>query len=82
MNAWDRLKSELSAMGREAMRDVRVTTQEVFFGQPEHASEPGTPFNPLASEVAAERGNVHGGLAKKIDERADNSRPHQQEKER
>lgn len=82
MNAWDQLKSELKAMGREAIKDVRATAHETFFGKHEHASEIGTPLNPPSYEVTAERGNVHGGLAEKIDERADNSRPRQQEMER
>lgn len=82
MNAWDQLKAELKAMGREAIKDVRGAVHESYFGKPEHAAEIGTPLNPTAYEVTAERGNVHGGLAEKIDERADNGRPHQQERER
>lgn len=82
MNAWDELKAELKAMGREAIKDVRAAVHESYFGRPEHAAEVGTPLNPTSYEVTAERGNVHGGLAQMIEDRADNSRPQQQEHER
>ena len=32
------LSAELKAMGREAIKDVRGTLHETFFGQPEHMS--------------------------------------------
>ena len=40
------LGAELKAMGREAIKDIRGTVHETFFGKPEHASELGTPLNP------------------------------------
>ncbi|WP_435008071.1 hypothetical protein P12x_005340 [Tundrisphaera lichenicola] len=45
---------EVKAIGREAMKDVRGTIMEVFFGKPEHQSEPGTPLNPTQQMVTQE----------------------------
>src|SRR5260370_16730778 len=50
------LGAELAAMGREAIKDVRGTLMESYFGKPEHASEPGTPLSPTMQEVSADRG--------------------------
>jgi hypothetical protein len=50
----------VSALAREAIKDVRQTMNEVFFGQGEHMSEPGTPFNPTQIQVTKEAGNFHG----------------------
>src|SRR5260370_36867906 len=52
------LGAELAAMGREAVKDVRATLMETYFGKPEHASEPGTPLSPTMQEVSADRGLV------------------------
>jgi len=52
------LGAELAAMGREAIKDVRGTLMETYFGKPEHASEPGTPLSPTMQEVSADRGLV------------------------
>lgn len=52
------LGAELAAMGREAIKDVRATLMETYFGKPEHASEPGTPLSPTMQEVSADRGLV------------------------
>jgi hypothetical protein len=52
------LGAELAAMGREAIKDVRGTLMETYFGKPEHAPEPGTPLSPTMQEVSAERGLV------------------------
>src|SRR5580704_1850894 len=52
------LQAELAAMGREAVKDVRATLMETYFGKPEHASEPGTPLSPTMQEVSADRGLV------------------------
>jgi hypothetical protein len=52
------LGAELAAMGREAIKDVRGTLMETFFGKPEHASEPGTALSPTMQEVSADRGLV------------------------
>jgi hypothetical protein len=45
-------------MGREAVKDVRATLMETYFGKAEHASEPGTPLSPTMQEVSADRGFV------------------------
>ncbi|WP_152054185.1 hypothetical protein [Tautonia marina] len=42
----------VAAMGREAVKDVRDTVHQVFFGQHERGGEIGAPMNPLASEIA------------------------------
>ena len=52
------LGAELAAMGREAIKDIRGTLMESYFGKPEHASEPGTPLSPTMQEVSADRGLV------------------------
>jgi len=52
------LGAELAAMGREAIKDVRGTLMETYFGKPEHASEPGTPLSPTMQEISADRGLV------------------------
>jgi hypothetical protein len=54
------LWSELAAMTREAIKDVRQTVNEVFFGKGEHAPEPGTPLNPTQMIITAEAGNFPG----------------------
>jgi hypothetical protein len=48
------LMSELKAMAREAIKDIRQTMNQVFFGQHEHAPEPGTPLNPTPQVVTAD----------------------------
>lgn len=45
--------AQLAAMGREALKDVRATIQETYFGSPEHASEPGAPLNPTMQQTTA-----------------------------
>ncbi len=42
---------QMAAMGREAVKDVRDTVHQVFFGQAQHPSEPGTPLNPTPQMV-------------------------------
>jgi hypothetical protein len=46
--------SALASLGREAVKDVRGTMNEVFFGHGEHASEPGTPLNPTMQIITSE----------------------------
>ncbi len=53
------LGAELAAIGREAVKDIRATLMESYFGKPEHASEPGTPLSPTMQEVSAGRGLNH-----------------------
>lgn len=43
------------SIGREAIKDVRNTIHEIFFGRPEGHNEPGTPLNPTQGEIAADR---------------------------
>lgn len=43
------------SIGREAIKDVRNTIHEIFFGRPEGQNEPGTPLNPTQGEIAADR---------------------------
>ena len=45
----------LKAMGREAVKDIRSSFMEVFFGQKEGFGEPGAPLNPTQGEVADDR---------------------------
>lgn len=48
----------VAAIGREAIKDVRSTIMEVFFGKGERGAEPGTPLNPLFYDIVAAR-NSH-----------------------
>jgi hypothetical protein len=45
----------VAAMGREAIKDIRNTVHEIYFGRGEHAGEPGAPLNPTQGEIAAAR---------------------------
>lgn len=54
------LGSEIKAIVREAIKDVRQTVNEVFFGKGEHAPEPGAPLNPTPQVITADMGNVYG----------------------
>jgi hypothetical protein len=51
----DETISEIKAMGRELTKDVRQTVNEVYSGKGEHASELGTPLNPLQRETYEEK---------------------------
>jgi hypothetical protein len=53
-------RGELRAMFREAIKDIRQTMNQVFFGQHEHAPEAGTPYNPTPQVVTQDMGNFHG----------------------
>jgi hypothetical protein len=48
--------SELSAMVREGIKDVRATIMESYFGRPEHPGEPGAPLNPTQQVVTDDMG--------------------------
>ncbi|MCE9564623.1 MAG: hypothetical protein K8U57_21525 [Planctomycetes bacterium] len=39
------------AMIREATNDIRGTLHQVYFGQPEHQSEMGTPMHPTPGNI-------------------------------
>ena len=45
----------LPAIGREAIKDVRSTLMEVFFGRGERGGEPGSPLNPLFHDLVQAR---------------------------
>lgn len=45
----------LPAIGREALKDLHNTLNEVFFGRGDGPAEPGAPLNPTQGEVAAGR---------------------------
>jgi len=50
------LGAEISAMTREAVKDVRNSIHQAFFGKGEGMGEPGAPMNPTPQEVTTERG--------------------------
>ena len=54
------LGAELKAMGREAIKDIRNTIHESFFGQREGLGEPGAPLNNTQAEISQDRGLVGG----------------------
>jgi hypothetical protein len=54
------LGGQLAAMCREAIKDVRSTMNEFFFGKAEHPPEIGTPLNPTPQIVTQEQGNFRG----------------------
>ena len=45
----------IPAIGREAVKDVRNTINEIFFGRGERGAEPGTPLNPLFHDIVQAR---------------------------
>jgi hypothetical protein len=53
----------VAAVGREAIKDVRDTLDQVFFGQGNRAQEPGTPFNPYYSDIAEDRASHMAAVA-------------------
>src|SRR5580704_15008569 len=75
------LGAELAAMGREAIKDVRGTLMESYFGKPEHASEPGTPLSPTMQEVSVDRGVV-GQYQAMLDSYASRGSVHGSEQEK
>lgn len=54
------LGAELKAMAREAVKDVRNTVHETFFGHREGMGEPGAPLNYTQAEISQDRGMVGG----------------------
>ncbi|WP_088256929.1 hypothetical protein [Fimbriiglobus ruber] len=48
---WKEFIGEVAAMGREGIKDIRQTVNEIYFGSPEHAPEPGAPLNKLPRET-------------------------------
>jgi hypothetical protein len=59
--------AELKAMAREAVKDIRGTVHETFFGKPEHAPEMGTPLNPTPQMTTQDLGTVHGSYQAMLD---------------
>lgn len=45
---------EGTALGREFVKDVQNTWNEVAYGKPGHMGEPGTPFNPTPQLITEE----------------------------
>lgn len=78
------LSAELKAMGREAIKDIRGTLHQTYFGQPEHMSEMGTPLNPTPQMTTQDLGTVHGSYQSELDSYASRASQleTQQEKER
>jgi hypothetical protein len=58
------LSGQLEAMSREAVKDVRDTMFQVFFGSRDGPGEPGTPLVPTQMMVNQElgTGNVYGAM--------------------
>jgi hypothetical protein len=75
------LGAELKAMGREAIKDVRNTVHEVFFGQREGPGEPGAPLNYTQAEISQDRGLV-GGYQAMLDAYASRGSVHGQEQDK
>jgi hypothetical protein len=75
------LGAELAAMGREAIKDIRQTLNETYFGKPENASEPGTPLSPTMQEVSVDRGVV-GQYQAMLDSYASRGNVHGHEQDR
>jgi len=61
------LGAELKALGREAIKDIRGTIHESFFGKPEHAPEMGTPLNPTPQMTTQALGTVYGSYETQLD---------------
>ena len=73
--------AELKAMGREAVKDVRGTLHETYFGQPEHMSEMGTPLNPTPQMTTQDLGTVYGSYESMLDAYASRGNEQQQQEE-
>lgn len=76
------LSAELKAMGREAVKDIRGTLHETYFGKPEHAGELGTPLNPTPQMTTQELGTVHGSYESMLEAYASRAQEQQQTNER
>jgi hypothetical protein len=74
------LGAELKAMGREAIKDVRSSVHEVYFGQGEGPGEPGAPLNNTQAEISQDRGLV-GGYQAVLDSYASRGGVHGQTQE-
>jgi hypothetical protein len=74
------LGAELKAMGREAIKDVRNTLHESYFGRPEGIGEPGAPLNYTQAEISQDRGLV-GGYQAMLDAYASRGTVHGRDQE-
>lgn len=72
------LSGQLAAIGREAVKDIRSTMHETFFGRPEHVPEMGTPLNPTPQMTTQDLGMVHGHYDPMLDQSAMHSGEQQQ----
>lgn len=75
------LGAELKAMGREAVKDIRGTLHQTYFGQPEHMGEMGTPLNPTPQMTTQDLGTVHGTYQSMLDAYAARGPEQQHEQE-
>jgi hypothetical protein len=53
-------RGEMTAMFREAVKDIRNTVSQIYFGRSESAGESGTPLNPTPQLVTQDLGNFRG----------------------
>jgi hypothetical protein len=74
--------AQLSAIAREAVKDIRTTINEVFLDSPERGGEPGTPLNPTPQMVTQDLGTVHGSYNQKLDSYAARANEQSQENEK
>jgi hypothetical protein len=66
----DSIGAQARALGREAVKDIRSTIMETFYGSPELGGEPGTPLNPTPQQVTKDLGNVYGSYQEMIQDAA------------
>jgi hypothetical protein len=57
------------AIAREAVKDVRNTLNEFFFGKGERGGEPGTPYNPLFHDIIEARRSHEAAFSQPSPER-------------
>jgi hypothetical protein len=79
------LGAEVRAMAREAVKDIRGTIHETFFGKPEHAPEMGTPLNPTPQMTTQDLCTVHGSYQAILDtyaQRGREAQDHEMERSR
>lgn len=72
------LGAELKAMAREAVKDIRGTVHQSWFGHPEHTPEMGTPLNPTPQMTTQDLGTVHGSYQAMLDSYAAQGREAQE----
>ena len=75
------LGAELRAMGREALKDIRGTMMETFFGSQEPSMEPGVPLSPTPQMVTNDLGTL-GGYQQALDTYASRGSVHGHEQEK